>query len=124
MSGRNKDEYIEVLRSYRRSIQVFRREVERLQREFEDRLLSNAERNIRTATESANLRAGDVRKRYKRALICVYRSRDEVMYSYAELERLGSAEEQDEFEKAESNLRNHRIQWQLVLPLSHQPGEN
>jgi hypothetical protein len=117
----------ELLREHRRAIQAFRQEVERLQRVFETRLLSNAERNIRTATESANLRAGDVRRRYSRALKCVYRSRDDVDFFSGELERVGeapAATTSEEFEKAESNLRDHRIQWQLVLPLSHRLGEN
>ncbi len=117
----------ELLRQHRRAIQVFRQEVERLQRVFETRLLSNAERNIRTATESANLRAGDVRRRYTRALKCVYRSRDVVDSFSGELERVSEAPATatyEEFEKAESTLRDHRIQWQLVLPLSYRLGEN
>ncbi len=112
---------------HRRAIEAFRREVERLQRVFEARLLSNAERNIRTATESANLRAGDVRRRYIRALKCVYRSRDVVDSFSGELERVGetpATTTREEFEKAESNLLEHRIQWQLVLPLSHRLGKN
>jgi hypothetical protein len=110
------------MRDHRRAIQRFRRAVENLEREFDGRLLSNTERNIRRNTRSANSRWGAVRRRYEQALDGVYDKRADVSAYYHELRREGLIENPnvktdiEEFEKFEKNLRDHRINWQLVIP--------
>jgi hypothetical protein len=96
-------------------------------REFDPRLLSNAERNIRAATGSANTRAGAIRRRYIAALSRVDDHKGDAISYYHELERMGLATtnenvktEHEAYLKFESELRAHRINWQLVLPI-HRP---
>jgi hypothetical protein len=110
------------MRDHRRAIGRFREAVEELEREFDGRLLSNAERNIRRNTRSANSRWGAVRRQYQRALDRVYDKRADVSAYYADIQREGLADnpnvktDHEEFEKFEKNLKDHRINWQLVIP--------
>jgi hypothetical protein len=116
-------EQVALIRRHRRQVESFRAAVEDLEREFDGRLLSNTERNIRRNTRSANSRWGAVKRRYQAALEDVYDKRADASAYYMELVREGLADSENvktdrkNFETFEKNLRDHRINWQLVIPI-------